>query len=551
MKTKETAPRVECRGGEEFRQLIATGTTWLEKSAADIDAINVFPVPDGDTGTNMLLTMRSAMEEAYRNTDPKASSVAAAVAYGALMGARGNSGVILSQVFRGFARALEYKDSFCAGDLAAAMENAAADAYKGLAKPVEGTMLTVMRDAAAAARTAAAAPGATVADVMAAATRAARESVARTPMLLPVLREAGVVDAGGQGLFVIFEGATHYLKGEREALERQKPEVVPAAIPLALRVGKLSAEREEPYGYCTEFIVQGEQLDPDRVRSRLASKGVSLVVVGDGQAVRVHIHTMDPGNILCFGLSLGTLHQIKVENMDDQNREFLRAQRARPVTEGAVAVVAVSAGEGFAEVFRSLGVAAIVQGGQTMNPSVREILKAVEDLAAARVIVLANNKNIVHAANQVPALSSKQVAVVPSQTLPQGIAALLAFNPENDLEMNAKAMAQALKAVRTVEVTRAVRSTKINGLKVMKGQAIGIVDGRLVVAGDDVQKVLSDSLARGGAASAELVTLYYGADTTAEAAGAAARALGAVYPELEVQVVNGGQPHYFYVVSVE
>ena len=540
----------DCVDGRQFREMLASGTAWLEKNAPGIDAINVFPVPDGDTGTNMLLTMRSAMEESYRAPDGSASAVAAALAYGALMGARGNSGVILSQVFRGIAGELKGRDSMSAADLALALKSAAEHAYKGLARPVEGTMLTVMRDAADAAAPAAEAADATNVQVLNAAVEAARESVARTPTLLPALREAGVVDAGGQGLFTLLQGALHYLRGDADQLQHKTPEIIASAVPLAMKVGRLSAEREEPYGYCTEFVIEGHKLNSKKVMSCLNRRGQSVVVVGDESMLRVHVHTLNPGATLRYGLSKGTLHQIKIENMDDQHREFVQARKEENDA-GNIAVVAVASGQGLAEVFQSLGATQIVQGGQTMNPSVRDILKAVESVAADGVIVLPNNKNIVQSANSVPALTSKKVVIVPAESIPQGLAALLSFNFEQDLEQNAEGMKRAMQGVRTVEVTTAVRSTKVGGIEVKKGQKIGLLDDKLVVAGDGVGKVLQETLAKAGMDSAELVTLYYGGGVKAAQAEQTSEKLSAAYPGVQFEVVKGDQPHYYYIASVE
>lgn len=542
--------RSDCVDGRQFREMLATGTAWLEKNAPGIDAINVFPVPDGDTGTNMLLTMRSAMEESYRAPDGSASAVAAALAYGAIMGARGNSGVILSQVFRGIAQELKGRDSMSAADLALALKSAAEHAYKGLARPVEGTMLTVMRDAADAAAPAAEAADATNAQVLNAAVEAARESVARTPTLLPALREAGVVDAGGQGLFTLLQGALHHLRGEADQLQHKKPEIIASAVPLAMKVGRLSAEREEPYGYCTEFIIEGQKLNSKKVMSCLNRRGQSVVVVGDERMLRVHVHTLNPGATLRYGLSKGVLHQIKIENMDDQHREFVQARKEQSDA-GNIAIVAVASGQGLAEVFQSLGATQIVQGGQTMNPSVRDILKAVESVAADGVIVLPNNKNIVQSANSVPSLTSKKVVIIPTESIPQGLAALLSFNFEQDLEQNAEGMKRAMQGVRTVEVTKAVRSTKVGGIEVKRGRKIGLLDDKLVVAGDGVEKVLQETLAKSGMDSAELVTLYYGGGIRAAQAEQTSEKLSATYPGVQFEVVKGDQPHYYYIASVE
>ncbi|MDO8473074.1 MAG: DAK2 domain-containing protein, partial [Dehalococcoidia bacterium] len=504
----------------------------------------------GDTGTNMLLTMRSAMEESYRAPDGSASNIGAALAHGALMGARGNSGVILSQVFRGLAQELQGRDSLCSADLARALKVASEQAYKGVAKPAEGTMLTVIRDAADAAGPAASADDATILKVLEAAVEAARDSVARTPTLLPALREAGVVDAGGQGVFVLLEGALHYIRGDLDKFQFKKPEIVPSAIPLALRVGHLSAEREEPYGYCTEFIIEGQRLSDKRVMSYLNKKGQSVVVVGDEHMLKVHVHTFDPGLVMRYALSKGVLHQIKIENMDDQSKEFFAARKAESGT-GDIAVVAVVSGTGLEEVFRSLGVARVVHGGQTMNPSVRDILKAVDGVAASQVIVLPNNKNVVQSANRVPALTSKTTVVVPTESIPQGVSALLSFNFEQDLEQNIENMKRAAQGVKTIEISKAVRSTRVDGMEIKKGQAIGILNDKIVSAGSRVETVLIETLARAGMDSAEMVTLYYGAGIGLEEAERAKSSLASIYPSTQFEVVSGDQAHYCYIGSVE
>jgi len=488
---------VSC-GGQELRDMFAAGSDWLEKSVPDINAINVFPVPDGDTGTNMLLTMRSTMEEAARAPLESASAVAKAMAQGALMGARGNSGVIMSQFFRGLAKGLDEKESITGIDWALALSEASRTAYKGLSQPVEGTMLTVLRDAAMAAEVAARGSPEDVTNVAEAAVKAAKDSVARTPLLLPVLREAGVVDAGGQGVYVLLQ-----------------------------------------------------KLDPDKIRKKLEDKGQSVVVVGDEAMVRVHIHTYDPGSIIRYATSLGTLHQIQVQNMDDQHVGFIEMQEGKlPTSE--IATIAVASGSGMKDVVQSLGAAAVVTGGQTMNPSVQEILQAVESVPSQKVILLPNNKNIILTASQVQPLTSKEVAVIPTRTLPQGVAALIAFNYEGTLEENAQAMKEAVATVKTVEVTRAVRSTQIKGLKVRKGQAIAVVDDEeIVAAGDSATQVLFEAIDEAGVESLEVVTVYYGGDVEVAEAEQIVQKIRNKYPEKQVEMVSGGQPHYDYIVSLE
>jgi len=537
--------------GQDFREMFACATAWLEKCASDVDALNVFPVPDGDTGTNMLLTLNSSMEEAYRAPDNSSSAIAQAIARGALMGARGNSGVILSQILRGLAQDIAGKKSLTGGDFASALEEASKMAYQGLSNPVEGTILTVVKDAAAAARKAVEEEGdPDLAEVLQAAVTAAGESVANTPALLPILKESGVVDAGGQGLYTILEGALHYLRGEAEQIRFRRPQMVASSVPLSGRPPEMIAADETPFGYCTEFMLQGEKLNADKIRSRLEKKGESLIVVGDGSTVRVHIHTVDPGNVMHYVAGLGTMHQVSVRNMDEQHRDFLDLQKDKsPVVE--MAIVAVVAGDGLGEVFTSLGVTAIVPGGQTMNPSTRDILDAVELVASDKVIILPNNKNIVLAAEQVLSMTGKDVEIVATETVPQGVAALLALDYEADLETNARIMTDAIPAVKTVEVTRAVRSTQINQIKVKRKQAIGLLDGELVAVGNGPTAVLSDALTRLDMSEKEIVTVYFGADTGQAEAERASAMIRQGHPELQVEVIRGGQPHYDYIVSVE
>jgi hypothetical protein len=538
-------------GGQEFRDMFAAGSGWLEKSVPDINAINVFPVPDGDTGTNMFLTMRSVIEEADRVSGDSVSAVAKAMAQGALMGARGNSGVILSQFFRGLAKGLDEKDSITGNDWAIALDEASHTAYKGLSQPVEGTMLTVIKDASKAAEEAARTEPDNLTRVTEAAVEAARDSVARTPLLLDVLREAGVVDAGGQGVYVLLEGALRYLEGKVEEMKYRRPQLIAAEWPAGTKTAQIVAEAEEPYGYCTNFLLEGNKLNPDKIRKKLESKGQSIVVVGDETTIRVHIHTYDPGSIIRYATSLGTLHQLQVQNMDDQHVGFVEMQKER-LPRLDISVVAVAAGSGMREVFRSLGAAAIVPGGQTMNPSVQEILQAVELVPSQKVILLPNNKNIILAVSQVPSLTSKEVAVVPTRTVPQGIAALIAFNYEGGMEENVQAMEEAVATVKTVEITEAARSTQLQGLKIKKGQAIAIVDDEnLVAAGDNTAEVLFEALDKAGIESAEVVTVYYGADIEAAQAEQVVQKIHDKYPEKQVEMVSGGQPHYRYIVSLE
>jgi len=542
--------QVESITGQELREMFATATTWLEKSVPDIDALNVFPVPDGDCGTNMLLTMRSTIEEAYQAPDRSASTVAQAMARGALMGARGNSGVILSQIWRGLAQGLAKKESFTGSDLADALLQASTMAYKGLSNPVEGTILTVVREAASAARTQASSGNGDLISVMEATVNAANESVANTPSLLPVLREAGVVDAGGQGLYTILEGALRYLRGETEQMQFRKPQMIASNIPLVTRLPQMVPVEEVPYGYCTNLVIRGEGLNPDKLRTKLGKKGQSLIVAGDESTIRIHIHTYDPGSIIHYAASLGTLHEISILNMDEQYQDFLKMQKERmPAVD--IAVVAVVSGDGLSDIFISLGVAAIVPGGQTMNPSTKDLLQAVELVVSDKVIILPNNKNVVLTAEQVQSLTTKVIKVVPTETTPQGVAALLAFDYEADLETNAQLMREAKSAIKSIEITRAVRSTQLNGLTIKKKQAIGLLDGDLLAVGNNTIDVLNKMLAKLDLNKAEIITIYYGADTELAEAEQVSNSIREQYSQLQVDVVRGGQPHYNYIVSIE
>jgi len=541
--------RAKLADGKILREMFALGTTWLEKCVPEINAINVFPVPDGDTGTNMLLTMHSAMQEAKQNTDSNASSIAKSMAYGALMGARGNSGVILSQFLRGLAKGLEDKKSFNGKDFAKALVEASEAAYEGIMHPVEGTILTVLKDAANAADIAAKTDSENLLPVVETATEAARDSVARTPDLLPVLREAGVVDAGGQGLYILLDGALHFLKGEADKMKCHKPQLVSANLPLASKMAPI-AEVEVPYGYCLEFLVEGQKLNLNKLRKKLKKKGQSLIVAGNSSMVRVHIHSFKPGEILDYATHLGTLHQVKVNNMDDQYAEFIKIQKER-MPRVDIAIVTVAAGDGFFEVFNSLGATIIVPGGQTMNPSVGELLKAVEAAPSDNIILLPNNKNILHTASQVESLTSKRVKVIPTKTIPQGIAASLAFSYDMDLEENTRAMKEAMTAVKTIGVTKAVRKTRMNGQEIKKGQPIAILnDETLIAGGNNILDLIFQALTKTNIENTEMVTIYYAAETQAIEVEDIAQKIREGY-HLEVEVVQGGQPHYNYIISLE
>lgn len=542
--TSALLPPLVSLGGQELRQLFAASTAWLEKHSAYVNSLNVFPVPDGDSGTNMLLTMQAAMKEVGASPEHSAGAICKLLSHGALLGARGNSGVILSQIIRGFARSVEKKDAITANDFAVAMVEAQRTAYKGVVKPVEGTILTVVREAADAA-TIAAAQHDDIRVVLGKTVEAARVSVLKTPTLLPVLKEAGVVDAGGQGLLVILEGALKYLNGE----------------PMELAATGVSAqaleqlEREEGWGFDIQFHVRGKNLDVDAIREKISSMGESALIVGDETLVKVHVHAPTPGAILDYGCSVGIITNVIVENMQEQYIDFMTGQTARPpiTSEEIVGIgtVAVAPGAGFARVFESLGVGKIIAGGQTMNPSTQDLIQAIESVKSDQVIVLPNNKNIIPAAEQAKHLTQKNVAIVPTKTIPQGIAALLAFNFQSDLDTNLKAMERAAKHIKTLEVTIATRSVKLDGLDVKEGNYIALIDDDLQGTGVERTALTLEMLERMNAADAEIITLYYGEAITANEAEALAEQMRKLYSAQEIEVVNGGQPHYHFIISVE
>jgi hypothetical protein len=489
------------------------------------------------------------------------AEIAAAIAHGALLGARGNSGVILSQILRGFSEAVSAETTIDGAILARALDCAQRLAYGAVMKPVEGTMLSVIRSAAEAAATlsAANASAATVAAVLAAALAGAEEALARTPEMLDILRQAGVVDAGGQGLVHLLAGMGGDARGER-VIETEILAVSPVALlPYLDRVAALHPH--EGFGYCTNFVVVGEHLDVARCRAELAAMGDSAVIVGDEHVLKVHLHTLHPGRALEYGLRLGELDQVKIDNMQAQLRTRQEvgqttalppAANALPVSAVAnVAVVAVAAGDGLAAALRSLGAAAIVPGGQTMNPSVAELVAAITTIDSATVIVLPNNPNVILTALQVGALVDQPVAVVQTRSLPQGLAGLAAFNPAAPLAVNQARMSAAISTVKTVEVTYATRDTIVHGILVTAGQAIGLLDDRVVAAGDDLVTVTLAAIERAEIARAELVTIFASDHGTLDLARTVAEAIGAAHPHLVIEYHIGGQPHYPFIIAIE
>jgi uncharacterized protein len=530
----------------DFKSMITAGAHMLEINKEIINEMNTFPVPDGDTGTNMSLTMRYALKEISKVSEDSVALVAAALANGSLLGARGNSGVILSQIFRGFSKGLEGKATVGPKEFAAAMQNGVDTAYRAVMKPVEGTMLTIARESAKMAKTSSG-RGNDFIQVLRDVLAHAEAVLEKTPDMLPVLKEAGVVDAGGKGLIHIYEGFLMHLMGE------EVPDTLPPAEEKTMQTPQaIFSTADIQFAYCTELMVRGEHLYPDGIRDRISNLGDSVLSVGDEAVVKIHIHTNSPGKVLEICVEYGSLHSIKIDNMHDQHQELMVEETpAPPVVVKGQAVVAVSAGDGLAKIFASLGVAQVVQGGQTMNPSTEDILQAVKSLPHKEILILPNNKNIVMAAKQVPELVDKDIRVVETRTVPEGIAAMLAFSTEEPLDENAIAMDKARKEVKSGQVTFAVCDSRVGGQEIHENDIIGIFGDEIAVVGQDVNQAVKDLIFKMAGDNDEIITLYYGESVDEETASALTEELAALFAGKDVELYQGGQPFYYYIISVE
>ena len=546
--------------GQQLRKLAQAGLIWLERNQQHVNELNVFPVPDGDTGINMLLTMQSAFTRVQHQEDTHVGKIAGELAHGAMMGSRGNSGVILSQIWRGLAKGFKDKATFNVDDLALAFREAAETAYNGVTKPVEGTILTVIREGAEEAADAAK-KSRDLRFMLERVLERCQQALERTPELLPILKEAGVVDSGGQGLVYILTGMLRYVHGQMGDMEAAMaqaatPASAPIDVPAQAHAVPAGGQLEFPYD--VQFILMGQNLNVPLVTAKIDAMGDSTVVVGDERTIKVHVHVKDPGQPISYAVSLGAITDVVVENMQEQMEDIVATavSPTPPLPEimlepDQIGVVAVAAGTGLANAFRSLGVAHVVNGGQTNNPSTEEILQAIDAVPTNKVIVLPNNKNIILAAEAARDLSQKQVAVIPSRTVPQGISALMFLNPDGDLAATAQAMTTSLADVATGEITRATRSVTIDEVGVKEGQFIGLVDGRLRACGPDMTEVLTRVLAQMDMDEREIVTLYYGQDVSAVEAAAVAAQIEQLYPEVEVEILDGGQAHYYYILGAE
>lgn len=539
--------------GQSMKRLVEAGLIWLRTNQQTVNALNVFPVPDGDTGTNMVLTMQSAWNEVKDLGHRGISDMAGAVSKGALMGARGNSGVILSQLWRGFARGVHGKEILDGPALVRGFGEARDTAYKGVVRPVEGTILTVAKEVALATEAALKTTQDPI-QILEVAVRAADTAVQKTPELLPVLKQAGVVDSGGKGLFFILEGMLRHVYGE--SLETPTMSVQPISA-MNLQDAMEQVEEGQDYEVVVDFLPASD-FDLGKFYGRLEQMGTSIQV-GEGEGMyRMHIHVpldkrYEP---IDYIMGIGTITKVAMENLMAQMDDIQKSKAEKPIKSstvdpGQIAVVVVSPGRGLSLIFASLGAAAIVAGGQTMNPSTQDILNAFENLPTDKVIILPNNKNIIMAANQAKEVTVKQVAVVPSKTIPQGLAAMLSLNPDEELHAVAEKMTKALENVRTGEITTATRSVEIEGVKVESGQVIALLDGKLVASAGSVEEGCLELLEKANAGEHELITLFYGQDMPHAEANRIADTIRDKYSGQEVEVQEGGQPHYQFIISVE
>lgn len=548
----------------QFQEMVQAGAARLQVNAEFVNSLNVFPVPDGDTGTNMNLSMTSGAKAVADATSEKVGDLATTLSKGLLMGARGNSGVILSQLFRGFAKAIPTVETLTAPELAQAFKHGVETAYKAVMKPVEGTILTVARIAAEYGEKKAQTSDDCV-EVMKAVVHGAKRALAKTPDLLPVLKEVGVVDSGGQGLLFIYEGFLNALTGEYQANEVYEP--TPAAMDEMVNAehhrsvqGQMATE-DIKFGYCTEIMVKiGEgptvdsTFDYETFRNYLNELGDSLLVVNDDEIIKVHVHTEHPGEVMNYGQKFGSLIKIKVDNMRVQHETILEhdqpsAAVKRPRT--PYAIIAIAAGDGLNKLFTSLGASYVISGGQTMNPSTEDIVTAINEVNADQVIVLPNNKNIFMAAQQAAEVSDIPVAVVETRTISQGMTAMLAFNEQATLAENQQAMTEILSSVVSGSVTHAIRNTAIDGIEITEGDFLGMVDGKIVVSVPDCFSASMDTLQKMISDETEIVTIIIGEEGKAKEAAKIEAALTEIYPEIEVEIHQGDQPVYPYLFSAE
>ncbi|MBO3352142.1 DAK2 domain-containing protein [Clostridium perfringens] len=541
--------------GEHLYYMMSNAANKLELQSEYVNSLNVFPVPDGDTGTNMSMTFRAAVKEIEGMDNKNVGEVSKKLAKGALMGARGNSGVILSQILRGISKGLEGKEEADASEFANALLEGSKSAYKAVMRPTEGTILSIVRTAG---EVAVALKEDNITELMREVCRESKIMLDKTPEMLPALKKAKVVDSGGMGLLII-------LQGMQEALENGlkvttgTPQTVKSSVAKAQRSETMS-EEDIKFGYCTEFIILGDSNHAEEFKSKVINKGDSLVVVGYEDVIKVHIHTNNPGKVLEEAVKYGELSKIKIDNMREEHREMLEGMYEEAAeTEESVAAgefkkyafISVAMGEGMKNIFKDLGVDYVIEGGQTMNPSTQDMLEAIEKLNAEHIFILPNNKNIIMAANQAAEISDKDIRVIPTKTIPQGITCITMFNPEADVEENTEELKEAMEMVKTTSVTYAVRDTEVDGKEIKEGNILGLVEGKIKEVGEDPYKVAEDLIDSLVDEDSELITIFYGKDCEEEKVDALIEKLEGKYEDLDVQCYKGEQPLYYFIMSVE
>lgn len=534
---------------KQLREMFVSGANNLQNHKDLVDKLNVFPVPDGDTGTNMSLTISYAMKELSKSQDSSITDIGKALSKGSLMGARGNSGVILSQIIRGFAKSIEGKDKIYTQDLAKAFKNGSDTAYKAVIKPVEGTILTVVRESGEYAVQAYKKERDLV-KFLEMVIKEANESLNRTPQLLKALKEAGVVDSGAKGLVLIYEGMHAALKGNPIDIKDYSP-VDLSSIEVSSNPINID---DIKFSYCTEFILESKTIDDLQIRDMMMKYGDSLAVVGDEGVIKVHVHTNDPGLVLQDALKYGHLVTIKIENMKVQHENIVLESQdevSSSAEEKEFGFIATSMGEGLAKIFKDFGVDHIIEGGQTMNPSTEDFMKAIEHINAKNIFIFPNNSNIIMAANQAKELSDKNIIVIPTKNTPQGFTALVNFNGDASIEENEEAMMDSLGLVKSGQVTFAVRDTVMNDVEVKEGNIIGIAEGKLSGAGDTVDEITSSLIEKLVDEDSAIITLFYGEDVNEEDANKLRDELEEKFEDIDVELYYGGQPLYYYLVSVE
>ncbi|WP_300261537.1 DAK2 domain-containing protein [Clostridium sp.] len=541
--------------GEHLYYMMSNAANKLELQSEYVNSLNVFPVPDGDTGTNMSMTFKAAVKEIEGMDNKNIGEVSKKLAKGALMGARGNSGVILSQILRGISKGLEGKEEADASEFANALLEGSKSAYKAVMRPTEGTILTIVRTAG---EVAVALKEDNITELMREVCRESKIMLDKTPEMLPALKKAKVVDSGGMGLLIILQGMQEALENGLKVTTGTPQDVKSSAV--KSQRSETMSEEDIKFGYCTEFIILGDSNHAEDFKSKVIDKGDSLVVVGYEDIIKVHIHTNNPGKVLEEAVKFGELSKIKIDNMREEHREMLEGMDEESAkTEESIAAgefkkyafISVSMGEGMKNIFKDLGVDYVIEGGQTMNPSTQDMLEAIEKLNAEHIFILPNNKNIIMAANQAAEISDKDIRVIPTKTIPQGITCITMFNPEADVEENTEELNEAMEMVKTTSVTYAVRDTEVDGKEIKQGNILGLVEGKIKEVGEDQYKVAEDLIDSLVDEDSELITIFYGIDCEEEKVDALIEKLERKYEDLDIQCYNGEQPLYYFIMSVE